>query len=159
MNAPATSIDSVTGDLVVSWTQPDQQGSNVLSYFIELSSSDGQTWTEYQSTCDGDDPSLLECAIPMNQLDLIPYLYEQTNIIYVRTSAYNEFGSSLVSEANQEGALLRTPPHKMNIVLSHSDTRKDLLRVEWIAPTSEESGDSNILSYKLVWNAGSGAVD
>lgn len=34
-----------------------------------------------------------------------------------------------------------------------------MLQVEWTAPTTEQSGNSNILSYKLVWDAGTDVVD
>ena len=95
----------------------------------------------------------------MASLAMTPYSYIQGELIKVRASAMNEFDSSEVSAANGDGATLRTAPHKMTNVLTHSDTRKDLLRVEWLAPTTEQSGDSNILSYKLVWDAGTGTVD
>ena len=61
MSAPATSIDVSTGDLVVSWIQPDEQGSSITSYFIEFGNADSSVWYEYQATCDGEDPSVLEC--------------------------------------------------------------------------------------------------
>ena len=47
----------------------------------------------------------------------------------------------------------------MTQIRRHDDTRKDLLKVEWDAPSSLQSGDSNILSYKLIWDAGTGTAD
>ena len=159
MSAPATSVDASSGDLVISWTQPDTQGSAITSYLIEVGSADGLTWTEITATCSGDNPSLLDCSVPMNSLALSPFLYTQGQLIKVRTRAFNEFGSGPISLVNTEGAKLKTVPHKMTQVKTHPDTRKDILRVQWDAPSTQASGDSNILSYKLVWNAGSGAVE
>lgn len=159
MSAPATSVDASSGDLVISWTQPDTQGSAITSYFIEVGSADGLIWTEITTTCGGDNPSLLDCSVPMNSLAISPFHYTQGTLIKVRTRAFNEFGSGPVSLVNTEGAKMRTAPHKMTQVKTHPDTRKDLLRVQWDAPSTWASGDSNILSYKLVWNAGVGAVE
>ena len=47
----------------------------------------------------------------------------------------------------------------MTQVERHEDTRRDIVKVKWDAPTTEKSGNSNILSYKLVWDAGTGVVD
>ena len=48
----------------------------------------------------------------------------------------------------------------MSSVQLHSDTRKDMLKVEWTALTTEQRGGANILSYKLVWDGGlGGSVD
>lgn len=99
MSAPATSVDADSGDLVISWTQPDPQGSAITSYFIEIAHSDGLAWSEYESTCNGEDPSLLECAVPMTDLALT-YNYAQGALIKVRASAVNEFGASSVSDEN-----------------------------------------------------------
>ena len=95
----------------------------------------------------------------MTQLALTPYEYIQGDLIQVRTSAINEFGSSLVSEKNTVGASLRAIPHQMIPVARDPETRADLLKVSWTALSTEESGDSNILSYKVVWDAGSGSVN
>ena len=75
MDTPATSVDAVSGDLVISWTQPDPQGSPITSYFIEIGSKDGLTWTEHQTTCDGEDPTQLECSIDMLLLSGSPFNY------------------------------------------------------------------------------------
>ena len=77
MTAPATSIDGTSGDLIISWTQPDPQGSPITGYFIEIASKDGLSWTEHQATCDGVDPSDLDCTVPMSVLSASnPYGYE-----------------------------------------------------------------------------------
>lgn len=47
----------------------------------------------------------------------------------------------------------------MGIVQTDIETRKDFLKVNWESPTTLASGNSNILSYKLVWDAGTGVVD
>ena len=58
------------------------------------------------------------------------YAYEQDNLIIVRITAFNEFGSSdSPSPPNTDGARLRVKPHKMTQVRLHADTRKDLFKV------------------------------
>ena len=47
----------------------------------------------------------------------------------------------------------------MASVERHVDTRKNSLKVQWEMPTTEQAGDSNILSYKLIWDAGTGTVN
>ena len=76
MTAPATSIDAISGDIVISWTQPDPQGTSITGYLIEVASKDGLYWIEYKATCDGTDPSDLDCTIPMSVLVApTPYTY------------------------------------------------------------------------------------
>ena len=47
----------------------------------------------------------------------------------------------------------------MTQVVENSETRKNKLVVDWVGPVAPANGDSNILSYNLVWDAGLGVTD
>jgi hypothetical protein len=47
----------------------------------------------------------------------------------------------------------------MTAVTKGSSTGVSLIHVEWEAPVSPANGDSNIISYNLVWDNGTGVLD
>ena len=59
MTNVATSVDAATGDLVISWQEPNIQGDAITEYLVEIANKDQSTWSEYTPTCGGEDPSLL----------------------------------------------------------------------------------------------------
>ena len=52
MNAPTTSIDLDTGDLVIQWIAPEDHGSPITAYLIEVRDKVGSSWIE-SASCDG----------------------------------------------------------------------------------------------------------
>jgi hypothetical protein len=111
MTHVATSVDAATGDLVISWQEPNIQGDAITEYLVEIADAAQAQWTEYTPTCDGADPTLLSCQVAMSVLEADPYSYQQGEMVIARITAYNSYGAGLVSTANSDGALLRTKPH------------------------------------------------
>ena len=95
----------------------------------------------------------------MSVLEATPYSYLQGDAIYARITAFNSYGPGEESEVNTGGAALRTKPHKMSAVTKGSSTSISLMHVEWTALIAPANGNSNILSYNLVWDNNSGVVD
>jgi len=68
-------------------------------------------WAEYTPTCDGQNPLITHCLVPMGVLEAAPYLYAQGDVIYVRARAFNSYGPGAFSVVNSTGVKLRTIPH------------------------------------------------
>ena len=49
---PTTSIDTATGDLVISWSDPDDRGGAITQYLIEIRDEADTQWLE-SSSCAG----------------------------------------------------------------------------------------------------------
>lgn len=48
----ATSLDSSTGDVVITWGLPSNRGSAITAYLIEIQDKAATTWTA-SASCDG----------------------------------------------------------------------------------------------------------
>jgi hypothetical protein len=80
-------------------------------------------------------------------------------LIVVRARAYNTYGPGDYSYINTTGVQLRTVPHKMLTPTRDASSDGQEIVVNWLTLTTPANGDSAILSYNLVWNAGSGITD
>jgi large repetitive protein len=56
--APTTSVDAGTGDLVLTWSAPDDHGSEVTAYLVEIRDSLGSAWNEH-AACDGSNAAVV----------------------------------------------------------------------------------------------------
>jgi hypothetical protein len=61
VDTAATSIDSSTGDLVISWVAPDDRGSPITAYQIEIRDKAGSSWAE-DASCDGSSASVVSAV-------------------------------------------------------------------------------------------------
>ena len=95
----------------------------------------------------------------MNEFLVASYYLEFGNLIKVRVSAYNVIGYGIASVPNTVGATVRTVPIKMADPTRGIATTTNRIQVNWIALTYPDNGNSDILSYNLVWDAGTGTVE
>jgi hypothetical protein len=134
----------------VSWLQPAHLLSTE-SYLIELQAKDG-TWQTHED-CDGatgDAIDSLACAVEQAALKAEPFLLEQDDVVFARISVLDATGAELAqSEANTEGAIIQTAPHKMNVPLRGAQTSDSQLHIAIEAPTLEQAGSVDITSYIL----------
>ena len=111
-----TSIDPATGGVVITWTAPNNDGSVISAYLIEIANVAGTAWSSV-STCNGSDPSVvaaLTCIVPMSTLTADPFDYLFGNVVYVRVSATNTYGFGSVSATSSAtGATIAVVPTQM----------------------------------------------
>ena len=87
-----------------------------------------------------------------------PYSLDQGDLIQVRVSASNSYGSGTASPVNSEGAQVRVIPEAPNIPRRAAETSTGQIEVEWDLLSAPNNGDSEIISYHLVWDAGTGTT-
>lgn len=75
----------------------------------------------------------------------------------MRIKAHNSFGYGTVSSANTAGAKIRRIPDTMSAptITAYSDTS---ITVSWTPLSSPNNGNSDILSYRLRWDSGTGTI-
>ena len=61
----ATSIDSVTGGVIIDWIAPHDGSQEITSYLIEIQNALATGFFEDETNCGGANPNLTECTIPM----------------------------------------------------------------------------------------------
>ena len=93
------------------WDVPYNGGTNLTSYTILILESDGLTYTELLSECDGTDTTILEdntCTVLISTLRAAPYSLPYGQSIYIKVRASNLVGDSDYQIGN--GAILVTIP-------------------------------------------------
>ena len=141
MTSVSTTVDSGTGDFVISWIEPDTNGDPITAYTVEIQSKTDSTWVV--GAC-SDSP----CSVDMLSLGEAPYGYARDDLIIVRAKATNTLGIGPYSNENSVGATLRTLSDAPGAVTRGSETSENEIVLEWTA------GDASILSYNLVvWDS------
>jgi len=91
----------------------------------------------------------------MPTLTTTPYNYVFDDVIRVRVSASNSFGSGLVSPTSgNTGARVRSVPAKMAPPTEDPSCTDVKLIINWIALSGVSAGNSAVLAYSLHWDAG-----
>lgn len=57
--APITSIDSLTGNFVITWIAPNTRNDPITQYIITIRNKAGTTWTEDLTNCNGLDTTVI----------------------------------------------------------------------------------------------------
>lgn len=161
MVAVTTSIDSSTGGVKITWTAPLDGSSTIDSYLIEIANSAQTAWAADTTNCDGASSTIISqmyCVIPMSTLAASFGYTTLDQLVTVRATAHNVYGyATLPSTVNSSGAKIRQAPDQMIIptVDSYSDTS---VTISWSALTGTATGNSDITSYNLQWDNGSGST-
>jgi len=161
MTTVTTSIDSTTGGVKISWTAPNSNSYPITSYLIEIADSLTATWTADTTNCDGSSSTVMGnmyCIIPMSTLTSAPYGYLFNQLVVVRASATNARGTGSASTPNSIGARIRSVPDAMSTPTQGPSSDTDIV-VTWSALTLTATGNSDILSYNLYWDNGSGTTN
>lgn len=115
--APVT-VNSLTS-VSISWEEPYNGGSNLLSYklLIRASTSDFRVEPTY-CNAEFDQTVFVNrlCVIPMSALQEAPFLLAQTDEVVAKVLATNVIGDSAFSEDSSQrpgiGAVIKTVPLK-----------------------------------------------
>ena len=108
-----TSIDPATGGVLIEWTAPHDGSQDITEYLVEIGNADSTTWNEEAVNCSGDEPSLTSCIVPMDVFVAGPFDLAFDQLVVVRVTAINFYGSSTPSVINTVGAQIRQKPDQM----------------------------------------------
>jgi len=93
--------------LRIDWPTPEDGGSPILEYNVEVQRKDGQF---YRMTFCGQKPQQqTHCIVPMSKLQGDPINLQKGDDILVRASAFNKKGWSPVSPLSNAMGILSTP--------------------------------------------------
>mmetsp|Transcript_9442 Transcript_9442/g.8981 ORF Transcript_9442/g.8981 Transcript_9442/m.8981 type:complete len:609 (+) Transcript_9442:2746-4572(+) len=159
MAAPSTSIDGVTGDVIITWVQPDSNGQAITAYVIQI--KDGTSTPQTNSECDGSDQTIIDnlsCTVPMTEFTSTLSI-SVTDLIEVTVAAVNSEGTGDTSPYNTDGATAAQAPNAPAAPTSGSATSSSQIQVDWVDLTGTDTGGSAITSYALYWDNNSGTAD
>lgn len=115
-----TSVVTVVdqSDLVVSWQPSYNGGSPILAYQIVLQTSDGVTYAEDTTNCDGADATVISdksCKVPIASLIAAPYSLPYGSSVYAKVKAINVVGSSEYSTVGNGAVIIEVPDAPINL--------------------------------------------
>ncbi len=114
-DAPAApTVEYVTSQVRIKWTYPTSDNNRpVTAYKILILASDGTTYYENTTVCDGSRSTIIAsmaCVFPMLYLREGSYDLSQGDDIIVKIQAYNSRGWSDLSTASATGVTVRQQP-------------------------------------------------
>lgn len=119
-NIPAAPTTTFIGsNLVVSWTAPISGGSPITAYRIKIRHSDGVTFSEELTSCDGTNSAIVtsvQCSIPSSILNAAPFNIGWGDSVWAKLSAINAYGESSMSLEGNGGIIITKPDPPRNIV-------------------------------------------
>lgn len=131
------------------WDAPYDGGSPLTSYTILILESDGVTYTEELTECDGTDATILAdntCSVLISTLRDAPYNLPWGGSIWIKVKATNIVGTSEFVFGN--GAILVTiPDAPINLADLTQVTSNTQIGLSWEDGAS--NGGSEILDYRL----------
>jgi hypothetical protein len=153
--APVTSIDAATGGLVISWQAPNNAGSAINAYVINIQHATAGTWHTV-SSCTGANPLVVTCTVPMADLTSATLGYAFGNVVYVRIAASNAYGPGSWSPiSSSAGATVASVPTQMAIpTLDLAASTDAQVTLRWTALTGAAAGNSAVIAYSLLWDQG-----
>ena len=161
MVAVQTAIDDGVDPLSVkiSWTAPSDNSDPITSYKILIRESDGITYSEDTTNCDGSDSTIRtnrECFVPLTTLRGA-FGLAYGDLVVARARATNSLGDGQYSQPNSAGATIQTEPEQM-AAPTRGDTTRTSIGVHWVALSGDSTGGATIDSYELQNDDGSGSA-
>jgi hypothetical protein len=107
--APTTSWSN--DQVTIVWQTPASNGAEITSYQILIRQSDGLTFSEDLTNCDGSQAAIMtanSCVIPVQSLKDSPFSLPWGASVWAKVVATNIKGSSTSTEGN--GAVIVTKP-------------------------------------------------
>jgi hypothetical protein len=128
---PAPPSTVVNGNFVeISWSAPDSRGSEITSYITSIRTSDGVTFMEDLTNCDGSDSAIVAsttCSVPISTLRASSFMLPWGSSIYAIVTAINLYGPSVKSSPGN-GAVILTNPDTPVDLAEYTDGRNSQLK-------------------------------
>lgn len=128
--APRTII--VGSNVQIIWNSPDNGGSAITSYIIQIRMNDGITFTTV--TCIeslANIIALTQCTVPISTLTTAPISLSWGSSIYATITAVNIYGSSTISSVGTGAIIVTVPDAPMNLANNPTLTSGSQITITW----------------------------
>jgi hypothetical protein len=136
--------------VVVSWTEPENNGALITAYTIYLRSSDFASYSTVLEYCDGTDPIILAaktCTIPVQVFKASPFNLPWGGSVFAKVVAINSEGPSVESNPNNGAHIITNPDPPINLQEVYSQRSKSTLALSWTeAPFN---GGTPVIDYTI----------
>ena len=148
-DAPSAPITAINSDLVtITWTIPFDGSTPVTGYIIKIRQSDGITFTEDITDCNGLESQIItsmSCSVPITTLKASPYSLPWGASVYAIVSAINIVGTSAASAEGNGAVILTNPDAPTSLANDATVTLSTQVGLTW--SDGAANGGANILDY------------
>jgi hypothetical protein len=141
---------SSLSDIIITWDEPWTGGSIITSYVITFMHSDGLTYSEETSICDGSLAGTVSdriCTITSSTFTQAPFSHEWGSSIYVKVSATNVKGTSPTSISGNGAVIKQVPDAPLDLQNVSELTSGTTIGLTWSDGVS--NGGSVVLDYQI----------
>lgn len=137
-------------NVLVQWTEPNDNGSPILGYKVYIRQSDDVTYTQETANCD---VSATQCEIPIADLRDVPYSLPWGSNIYAKIKGYNTYGDSAMSQAGYQAVILTIPDPPTNILEVEASRTANSITLSWTEGTS--NGGASVIDFRISFDQAS----
>lgn len=142
--------------VVLDWEAPYDGHTTITSYTILIEATDGVTYHQELSYCDGTNAQVIadtECTIPLSILRGAPFNLVWGQSVDLKVFATNVKGDSEISDVGTGAIILRVPDAPILLQNEPDITLGEQIGLTWQA--GAEPGGTEILDYQLNFDQGS----
>ena len=139
-----------TSNIIISWEEPEDNGSPITAYKILIRKSDDTTFAQDLTNCDGtqaDIRTARQCVVPNAVLLAQPFNHNYGASIYAKVIATNQYGDSAVSEIGNGGIMMTNPDAPILVAENPSLRSASSISLTWSDGPS--NGGDSIIDYRI----------
>jgi hypothetical protein len=144
-------VTAISGSHVsITWTIPFDGSSSITGYLIKIRESDGVTFTEDSTDCNGLESAIitgLTCSVPIATLIIDPYNEPWGASIYATVSAINIVGTSTASPEGNGAIILTNPDAPTTLANDAVITLGDQIGLTYLEGAA--NGGSPVIDYRV----------
>jgi hypothetical protein len=147
-DAPTTTNSGT--DVVIDWSAPSNNGAEITSYQILIRQSDGTTFSEDLTDCNGSATVIVlttQCTVPISTLTAEPYSLNGGDSVTVKVIATNVKGDSLDSSMGNGATIIAPPDAPINLAEDTGLRTPTSLGLTWEEGVS--NGGALVTEYRL----------
>ncbi len=148
--APTTTISG--SNVVIDWQAPDENGSPIYSYIIQIRRADGTSFATDSTDCDGNKAAIVsqtQCTVPISTLRAASFQLPWGASIHAKITAINLYGLSEESPVGNGAYILTAPDRPVNLAEFYASRSATTLGLVWTAGAA--NGGAPVLDYRITY--------
>lgn len=157
-NTPSAPSTAISGTSVgISWALPDNQGSSITGYNVQILAGDDTTYVLESTYCPSNNSTVISlryCEVPISILLSTKYNLTQGDLVVAEVAATNAINTSGYSPPNTVGALIEVIPSKPSAITRGALTSDTQVQLVITPLTGTATGGAPIITYIIQTNGG-----
>jgi hypothetical protein len=141
--------------VIVQWVAPDDGGSPITHYTVEIRQADSVTFSTELTQCDGSDPTIrdnTECTIAVTTLQGVsgaPFSLDWGTDVHAKVTAWNVYGNYGASDIGNGAVITTFPDPPISFVEYYPDRDPTTIGFTW--SQAAFNGGATIEDYRILY--------